>query len=344
VRGIGGLLAVALTTLLIACGSGPASGSNSSGSPVASAVRATPVTTVAPVVDQSPCQIPIAPAGNSAAAGFVRYPDGTFTPAGAAIQSPAQPGAPDGGFGLTYDRRFTKWLPVPPNWVAPDGSRYAYGTLRSMNNPNPTNLSLHVVDVATGSEQSVAPGDWSVVAFNAAGVYVMKQSATAAPSGLSVIDPDTGSVRQITDAGSWTLVAGGAAWGTQAQQPGHPELRLDHLYKLDVASSQLSDSWLVRPGMSIYALGDDSRGSVIVQATGGPSEALEFWLVNQQSGNATQIYTGSTVGQLSLNSVYALGDSHGVWFGTQSGLYLYSDGGAVVKVANNPGQVAGTCS
>ncbi len=340
-RGLGGVLALALMTLVIACGSSAPSGSKSSGVPVSSS---SPLSTATPVVDQSQCRIPIAPAGYSAAAGFVRYPDGTFTPDSGAIQGPVQPGAPDGGFGLTYDRRFAKWLPVPPNWVAPDERRYAYGTLRSMNNPNPTNLSLHVVDVATGSEKLVAPGDWSVVAFEATGVYVMRQSANAAAAGLSVIDPDTGSIRQITDAGSWALVAGGAAWGTRAQQPGHPEIQLDHLYKLNVATGQMSDSWFARLGMSIYALGDDNRGSVIVQATGGPSEMLEFWLVNQQSGNATQIFSGSTLGQYSLNSIYALGDSHGVWFGTQSGLYLYPYGGAVVKIASNPGQVAGTCS
>jgi hypothetical protein len=338
VRRIGGILAIALTTLVVACGSNSASGSKSSPpSP------ATPVSSATPVVDQSPCRIPIAPAGYSAAAGFVTYPDGTFTSDSGAIQGPAQPGVPDGGLGSTYDRRFAKWLPVPPNWVAPDERRYAYGTLYSMSNPNPTNLSLHVVDVATGFEKSVAPGDWFVVAFAAAGVYVMRQSANAAASGLSVIDPDTGSIRQITDAGSWTQVAGGAAWGTQAQQPGHPEIQLDHLYKVDVATSQMSESWFARPGMSIYALGNDSLGNVIVQATS--SSTLEFWLVSEQTGDSpAQIYSGSSQGTNSLNSVYAHGDSHGVWFGTQSGLYLYPFRGAVVKVTSNPGQVAGTCS
>lgn len=330
-----------MVILLAACGSTTGDTANS------------PVSSAPPVVDQSPCRIPIAPNGYSAAAGFVSYPDGTFTPdSGAKVLAPAEPGAPDGAFGLTYQRRYAKWLPVPPNWVALDERRYAYGTLRSMANPNPTNLSLHVVDVATGLSKSVAPGDWFVVAFDANGVYVMRQSANAAPSGLSLIDPDKGSIRQITDAGYWTYVAGDAAWGTMAQIPGvQAQPQLDHLIKLDLASGQIlsgtgatggNEAWFTRPGTTIRALGGDNQGHVIVQATSNVN--TEFWLVGKQTDSATEIYSGSSQGTDSLNSVYALGDAHGVWFGTQSGLYLYPYRGTVSRIAGNPGQVAGTCS
>jgi hypothetical protein len=208
----------------------------------------------------------------------------------------------------------------------------------------PKEPGLHVVDVATGSDKLVASGDWWVVAFTVKGVYVMHSSQNAAPSGLALIDPDSGRVQSITNVGSWTHVTSDAAWGTDAMQPGVTSPQIDHLLKLNLVTGQSDANWFARPGMALYALGDDNRGNVVVQATGGPSETLEFWLVSQQSGNATQIYSGSTLGQFSLNSTYALGDSRGVWFGTHGGLYLYRAGAALRRLASNPGQVAGTCA
>ena len=307
-----------------------------------------------PAVDQSRCGIPIAPAGLGliGPAGFVSYPDGAFVPDSTAnALSPAAPGVPDGGFGLTFDRRYTKWLPVPPNWVSPDERRYAYGTLYSMNNVYPTNLSLHVVDVGTGSVKSVAPGDWLVVAFNVEGVYVMHQASNQAASGLSLINPDTGSVRQITSTGFWTVVNGGNAWGTLGFIPGAvAQPQLDQLMKLDLATGQIlagtastaaNGAWFVRSGTTIGAVGWDDRGDVIVMAT---SELLEYWVVNATTGSATAIYTGSSGGTDSLISLNAYSDRHGVWFGTQAGLYLYPYSGTLDKIAGNPGQVAGACS
>ena len=313
---------------------------------------ATAEPTATPVVDQSPCRIPIAPAGLIGPAGFVSYPDGAFTADSSAnALSPAAGGVPDGGFGLTYDRRYAKWLPVPPSWVSPDEGRYAYGTLYGMNNMNPTTISLHVVDVATGSVKSVAPGDWLVVAFDVKGVYVMHQSLTQAASGLSVIDPDTGSIRQITTAGFWTRVIGDAAWGTLGFVPGaQAQPQLEQLMKLDLstghmlagtANTSVNGAWFVRLGTTINALGGDTRGDVIVMATS--DTVLEFWLVSANTGSATEIYSGSSQGADSLISLNAYGDSHGVWFGTQAGLYLFPYGGALARIASTPGQVAGTC-
>jgi hypothetical protein len=198
----------------------------------------------------------------------------------------------------------------------------------------------------------VAPGDWLVVAFDVKGVYVMHQSQTAAASGLSVIDPDTGSIRLITNAGNWTHVSGDAAWGRPAYVTGAQEQpQLDRLIKLDLASGQIlsgigaaggNGAWFIRPDKTIYALGGDNRGNIVVQATSNTDG--ELWMVGAQTGLAIQIYSGSSQGTNTLNSVYAHGDNHGVWFGTQSGLYLYPYGGAMTKIASNPGQVAGICS
>lgn len=289
-----------------------------------------------PSPDRSRCRIPIAPPGNVAGAGFVSYPDGAFTPdSGPKGFASAASGEPDGGWGLTYDRRFTKWLPVPPNWVAPNGASYAYGTLYGMNNPNPTNRTLHLVDVATGAEVQMAPGDWRVVGFTSAGVYVMSQSTNGPDAGLSLINVDSRVFHPITNAASWTFTTDSFAWGNV---PGQPDL-----LKLDLASGQISDHWFSRPGMTMDALGGDAHGNLIVQATSNTD--LQIWLVSEQdAGQSMEIYAGSSEGTNTLNGVYAMADGHGLWFGTQSGLYLYAYGGSVVKIAANPGQVAGPCN
>ena len=36
-------------------------------------------------------------------------------------------------------------------------------------------------------------------------------------------------------------------------------------------------------------------------------------------------------------------DSHGVWFGSQQGIYLYSSSGGLQKVSNQPGYPANGC-
>lgn len=309
------------------------------GQPAGAPGAVTPTPT--PVIDQSACKIPIAPEEDPSGAGFVSYPDGRFTPDSSAnVLLP--PGYARQGF--AYDRPFAKWLPVPPDWVAPDGGRYAYAANPGGMEPQPKEPGLHMVDVATGSDRLDASGEWSVVAFTVKGVYVMHSPQNAAPSGLSLIDPDSGRIQSITNAGFWMQVSSDVAWGRDAMQPGETAPLIDHLFKLDLLTDHLEANWFARPGMALYALGDANRGAVIVQGTGGPSEALEFWLVSRQSGKATQIYSGSTLGQSSLNSIYALGDSHGVWFGTHGGLYLYRAGAGFTRLTSNAGQVAGTCA
>lgn len=338
------LLAVAAGLVLSACGASTEPRQESSAGPSSSAsASATGVSspTPTPTGMATSCRVPIARYGGEGTNGFVTYPAGTFVAAEA-----ANPPIPAGysPAGSTYDRAFEKWLPVPPDWVTADGRRYAYASRVGGMGAQPAEPGLHVVDLSTATDKRVAAGDWQVVGFNAHGVYAMQASQNASPSGLWVIDPDSGALQQITQKGFWTHITNNLAWGRHAEQPGGI-LPLDHLFRLDLVTGGLDESWFSRDGMALYALGDDARGNVVVQATGGASDALEFWLVGQQSPQSTQIYVGSAAGQFSLVPValVALGDGHGLWFGTYGGLYLYRAGEPVAKVSEARGQVAGIC-
>ena len=344
------MLVLAAVAVLASCGStgGMLPASSPSGVPNASptpgvhpsaSAAASPSTgSATPPV----CRIPIASYGGVGTTGFVTYPGGDFVPDGSP-ESAIPPGYAPAGW--TYDRLYAKWLPVPPDWVTADGKRYAYGSSAGGMGPQPKEPGLHVVDVASDSDKRVAGGDWRVVGFTAKGVYAMAAPVGSLPSGLWLVNPDSGGLQKITQVGTWTHVTNGWAWGVEAGAPG-VILARDHLLRLDLASGSVHETWFARPGMDLYALGDDGDSNVIVQATGGPSDALEFWVVGEQTPTATRIYLGGASGQFSLVPValHVLGDRHGVWFGTFGGLYLYRPGAPLSKVAVNAGQVAGACA
>lgn len=295
-----------------------------------------------PSATPASCRIPIAASGGEGTTGFVTYPAGTF-----ATAEDANPPIPPGYMpaGMTFDRPFERWLPVPPDWVTSDGRRYAYASRAGGMGPQPQEPGLHAVDVATASDKRVAEGDWMVVGFNVHGIYAMQASSNAAPRGLWLIDPYSGALQRITETGFWTHVTDDLAWGRDAERP-EVILPLDHLFRLDLTTGSLDQSWFARDGMALYALGDDGRGNVVVQATGGQSDAVEFWLVGQNTPRNLRIYAGSAAGRSSLVPVglYVLGDGHGLWIGTHGGLYLYRPGEDLTKASGATGQVAGTCA
>jgi hypothetical protein len=48
-------------------------------------------------------------------------------------------------------------------------------------------------------------------------------------------------------------------------------------------------------------------------------------------------------GPLAWTLVYPIADSHGIWFGSQQGIYLYSDNIGLQKVSDQPGCPANGC-
>ena len=106
-----------------ACESQPAAVATSPSPSVAATPSPSPLP---PVSGSLACRLPISD-GTSGSGGFLTFPGGQF--AADATSSVSVPGPAAGGrksFGLTYDKAYKKWLPVPYDWVSPDGSKYVY--------------------------------------------------------------------------------------------------------------------------------------------------------------------------------------------------------------------------
>ena len=104
----------------------------------------------------------------------------------------------------SYDSDQHRWVPVPREWVSPDGSSYAYAVIQ----PGAAQ-GVHIVDVRTGSDR-VIPGTsgdpdargshFGVVAYQLDGVYLNRVSQLGA-NGLWLLNPTTGAITQVsTDA------------------------------------------------------------------------------------------------------------------------------------------------
>jgi hypothetical protein len=109
--------------------------------------------------------------------------------------SPSQPGYGYGNFfGLSYDRKFRKWLPVPRTLVTPDETRYVY----------PTPDGIYVVNVGGGAPteiDSTSGHSWTVLDVETEGMYGNPNLASPqAVAGLWLV-PFSGSPRQITTKG-----------------------------------------------------------------------------------------------------------------------------------------------
>jgi hypothetical protein len=202
---------VPVVALLAAgCGLGSPTSTNpplTTPTPVEAASTATP----APTPAATACRLPVAGgdaptdgnAGHGAKGhgGFLQWPGATFA------ADPASLGAYVLGAG--------KWVPVQRAWVSPDGKSYAYPEYRNVGGPA-TGI-IHVVDIASGADRPLGvPAPSMPVSWEAAGIYIARvvPNSDARPQGLSLLDPVSGSLRQITASGTWTLIGGAAAYGS----------------------------------------------------------------------------------------------------------------------------------
>src|SRR5215831_5246598 len=130
-----------------------ATGASSSAPPLAGAASGLPVGTLS-------CRLPIYAAGPGSG-GFIVLPGQAFIadPRSAGTVPSPSPGSPSpsppgygggypGWYGLTYDAAYKVWVPVPFNWVSPDGAHYAY----------PLIGDLYVQDVANGTQIELGSG------------------------------------------------------------------------------------------------------------------------------------------------------------------------------------------
>jgi hypothetical protein len=287
------------------------------------------------------CRLPIyvGPAGSG---GFIVFPGGAFiADPSSAVTLPTPPaGSPGpaqgvpGYYGLTYDSAFTKWLPVPRTWMAPDGAHYAY----------PSTSSIYAVDIRTNAVTELGQGHvWNIVGVANDAVFA---EVIGAP-GLWKL-PFAGAGTQLTTIGFWQMASPRAAYGTKSSAL--PNGITTVIIKLDFSTGKIDDNFYSRDGTFSNVVGFDAQGNPLISVSYfAPNGGNEVWLVT--SVGPTPLFgSGSGAQGLNLQGT-PVGDSHGVWMplyvqsyqgGTGFGLYVPSSG--VFWMSNYSGQLAGGCS
>jgi hypothetical protein len=299
------------------------------------------------------CRLPIfRPFSGSAnpppVVGSWSLPDGRLS-FGAAPRFPQQgSGDQSQPAGFSYDRVFSLWLPVPRNAVSPDGKHYAYH-MAGKDVFDPKEDVLHIVDVATGHDQvypaippnaGLSPERFVVLDYAREGIYLAL--AYEGPlRGLWLMDVSTGGIRHLVDFSYLQVVGGGAAWlgSVNPADPSHPPAGLvtdpDTIDRFDLATG-VRTTWLYMAGMAVYVIGLDLAGHPIVEASSGsPAGDIQLLLLTGP-GTSQAIFTGTWT-ELNGNSGEVgtpIADSHGVWFGSSAGIFLYSAAGGFRKVSD----------
>lgn len=293
--------------------------------------------------DVSPtCRLPISQ-GQSGSGGFIVLPGGTYVadprssvsvPAGAPPLPPPQMGQ-QSGFGISYDSVHARWLPVPFNWVSPDGSRYAYLIAQG----------IVVVNTADNSFSTLGAGRaWNILSVDAQGVYATVQQT----AGLWLL-PFSGGAQQLTSSGFWQGVAAGAAYGTSAsavpQGVANPILRLD----LKTGTTQ---TWFTVDGATEQVVGFDGSGSPLIVVNYNPNAPGEnvqsyLWSVPTLGGGLTiaVVYgPGYYQPDTFLGFYPPVIDGHGMWFGSGLGIFLFIPYKAWYLASTFNGTPAGACA
>ena len=358
--------------ILSACGppakTGPAGPSASISSATAAASASSPQASLA-------CRLPLADYEHSAdystgslKAGFVTFPGAALTidPNGAfegpaangLVKSAVQPYLYGEAGRATFTRRYGRWLPAAVAAVSPDSSHYAYA--ESYNDATGPRSRIHVVDAASAADRVVYDrGFYAVIDYETDGIYLFSVGYADAPnSGLWRLDPQARSLTTIVPQDrTIDYVGGGAAWygdlapGDQAPPSmTNPMARAffkDRVVRLDL-KSRVASPWFRRPGKDVRAIGVDGLGHPIVTVSSptdaGTSTSEELWLVTGRD-LGTQLYAGP--GSNSPDFVQfgtPLADSHGLWFGSSKGVFLYTPDAKLQMVSTAVGEVAGRCS
>lgn len=321
-----------------------------------------PATTSSPTASPAPnaplCRLPVLSWDQlyvSRQAGFIDTTTGTYSadPSGVMVSdhstglyhTPDQPYL-YGLNGSSYDRAKHLWVPVPREYVSPDGGAYAYAV------PQPGPLpGVHIVDVATLRDR-VVPGTsgdpnprgyhYYVVSYQPDGVYLTRDNQLGG-GGLWRLDPATGVLTQVsTDApGIGVFVVEGQAWWTSPHSSSSPNDPYVYHQYLTGAPGQHAETWFQRPGLRVDVIGVASGRAVVVAESTG---TIELWLLTTPN-SATQIYGAAGSGIIGTYPPFltAVAEPTGWWIGSESGLFFASKD-AFGRVSAKPVRVAGGCT
>ena len=257
----------------------------------------------------------------------------------------------------TFTRRFGRWLPASVAGVSPDSSHYSYA--ESYNDANGPRSRIHVVDVASAADRVVYDqGFYAVIDYESEGIFLFTVGYADAPNrGLWRLDPQTGSLTQMVSENlTVDYVGGGGAWYSDLAPGDQPPPSLDqmaqHYFKdrvmrLDL-KSRIVSPWFRRLGKDVRTIGVDGLGHPIVTMVSptnpGTSTSYGLWLVTGPD-LAKQIYSGPGAASADFVGLGTpLADSHGLWFGSRKGVFLYTADGKFLSVSSAVGEVAGRCS
>ena len=250
-----------------------------------------------------------------------------------------------------YDRAFSKWLPASREAVSPDGAHYAYAEIGTN-----SDFIVHVVDVATGKDHAFheltsttgVNFQTSVLSYTNEGVYLV-QGFEQLGAGLWLVNPTTGSVRQISSTLKPVAVAPGVVWA-QVLNPADPNPIVtgssagtlpNEIDRFDLASGNQT-LWLYRPGTGVGIIGFDLGGHPVIssihQFRENDDPEAEVVIALGPDSNRS-IYKGS----LAKTLAGGIADAHGIWFGSGQGIYLYSQADGLQKITNQPGSPANGC-
>jgi nucleoid-associated protein YgaU len=266
------------------------------------------------------CRLPVVTlAGN----GFVTYPAGVYTPDPSG--TPSLPGSNQSGTTLntqySYDAGYSRWLPVMPGLISPDGTHYVY---------TDSNANLSTVDVSTGRVSRLTAygtGTWHPVGWQHAGIYAVRTTSPGTYTGLWLVPYPSGSPKQVTDIGTWEAVGPRAAYGFLESNPA-PGTSFA-IARLDLVSGAIT-RWFYQAGQyGPWIAGFDRGGAPVIQ------QSVAVYLV--PAALQPQVLAPST------KTTTAFGDSWGIWLGSNDGLFLFA-GGVLTEVTSTPFLPVGGCT
>lgn len=286
----------------------------------------------------------------------VRLPDGQATVDQVPISG-------KGGGGNTYARG--RWLPVPPQWLSPDGRSYAYATNTSGVPGQPSTSAVFVHDVASGKDRQVwnAAGSTQMVAWAGDTVYVSHAPDVSSPGDVWAVDPAAGGARRIgpnppiSDRTAPGFVGArfgaGGAWVVAASQPqgsGGAARGPDAVRRMDLRDGTVS-TWFTAPagkivaiigmdaqGHPVLALGNQARPVTGPNPTPDPASIYPPPPVLLLLTGPDQTVTLADGSNQALRPSMAFGDGHGIWFAAPGTLWLYRRGD-LIEVASVPSRL-----
>src|SRR5712692_215467 len=245
--------------------------------------------------------------------GFLDLSDGSFTRASAASTTQVDHllGFPGSG-GISYDRTFDVWLPVPSSWIAPDGMTYAY-----LSSPQNSTTDLHVRDLRTPSDRVLVHSK-AIRLLGWVGRRLYYASGEGYNWGLWSVDLSTGQDRQLDSPSpkEWWLVGPDAVWGSRWYS--------SSLSRYDVATGTIT-FWNLDRMMDIIGVGSDGHPFVLRLPEGAPDSSMptEGVLMLMTASNQA-VAIGSKDELMPLRTI-VIADGDRTWFSSSGQrMWVYS--------------------